>query len=232
SAGQKQQARQERPEHQADRERERTVDFLKIQPRQGEDIGVFERLGKQSHDDGGGQHGAHRDLAIGQHPVNEEENGNAGGDGEQLHDDESDRAHEVLAVSAQQELDKRHRTGGQSDRQQGQDTAGEGQSERDHLISQVGAVFLEMPDPVQGNFQRQKYSGRSDQQNNQRCELHALPGVHHGVEVADDEVLARRKVVPQELNDNFAHHPGVKLAADQGHHQHDERKERQDGVGG
>src|SRR5262249_28405472 len=45
-SGQQEQAREERPEHQADRQRERSVDFREIQPGQREDVTIFQRFGK------------------------------------------------------------------------------------------------------------------------------------------------------------------------------------------
>src|SRR6202790_4878344 len=105
-ARQQQQAREERPEHHAHGEREGAVDFLEIQPGQSHDIGIFQRFRKQSHNDGGGQHGPRGDFAIGQQPVNQKEDGDAGGDGEDFHHQESDQAHHAAAVSVQQEFHK------------------------------------------------------------------------------------------------------------------------------
>ena len=91
---------------------------------------------------------------------------------------------------------------------------------------------LETPDAVERDFQRKEHPGRRHQQDDQRDSLHALPGVDHGVEIADDEFLTGGQIVAQQLQHHFVHHARMKNAADQGHHQHDEGEERQDRIGG
>ena len=70
-AGEQQKSGQKGPEHHAHREREGPVDFGEVEPGQGQDVAVLQRFREQTHDDGGGQHGARRNLAVGQHPVDE-----------------------------------------------------------------------------------------------------------------------------------------------------------------
>ena len=48
-----------------------------------------------------GQHGFSRDFAVRQQPVNEKENGDAGGDGKYLHGDKADQLHIPGAVAVQ-----------------------------------------------------------------------------------------------------------------------------------
>jgi hypothetical protein len=64
-ASQQEESREECPEHQAYRQRERPIDFGEIELGQGQDVAVFQRLREQSRNDGGGQNGARWNLAIG-----------------------------------------------------------------------------------------------------------------------------------------------------------------------
>src|SRR5215467_13771103 len=56
--------------------------------------------------------------------------------------------------------------------------------------------------------------------------------VHDRIEVTDNEILPRRKVVAQQIRHYVIHGLRVKDPADHRHHQHDERKEREQGIGG
>src|SRR5271166_4716587 len=114
-ARQKQQSRQESPEHHGHRQGERTIHFLKIQPGQSQDVSILQRLREQSHDDGRGEHRSRRNFPVGQKPVNQKENGNAGQDGEKLHHQKSHHPHQARAVAAQQKLHERDRSRGQCD---------------------------------------------------------------------------------------------------------------------
>ena len=119
----------------------------------------------------GRQYGSRRNFAVGQHPVNKEEDGDAGGNGEHLHHYESHQPNESCAVAAQQGSHQRYVSRRQRNGQQRQHAAAERQPERDQLIAKVRAVIGKSPDAVQRDFQRHKYAGRGDQQNDQRYYL-------------------------------------------------------------
>jgi hypothetical protein len=58
-----------------------------------------------------------------------------------------------------------------------------------------------------------------------------LPRVDHSVEIADHEVLTGGQIIAQKLKHNFVHNARMKNLADKSHHQDDERKEGENGVG-
>ena len=106
SASQQQHPAQKSPEHQADREGERPVHFLKIQPGLRQQVDVLQNLGTKSDDDRRRQNRRGRYFSIRQHPVNQKEHRNAGGDGKSLHHSETKPIDKKLAMPVQQKLQR------------------------------------------------------------------------------------------------------------------------------
>src|SRR5258708_27313129 len=229
---QQEHSRQERPEHQADRDGEGPVHFRKIQPGQGEDISVLQRLGEQSHDHRRRQDSLGRHLAVRQRPVDEEEDGDAGSDRRDLHDHKVHHLHIPAVIAVQRILQDGYVSGGQSYREQGERSAGKHEPERHQLISQVGAIVAKSPDAVQRNFERQKNSSGGNQQHGQREHLRPMVRSDQRIQVPDHKFLASRKIVAQQILDNTVHHLGTNDVSDQCHQQQQEREEGQNEVGG
>src|ERR1700678_1180813 len=76
SSGEQQQTGEKRPHHQAYRNIKRTIDRLKVEPREGLNIEDLRKLPEQTDDNCRGQNGSRRDLSIGQYPVDQEEEQN------------------------------------------------------------------------------------------------------------------------------------------------------------
>ena len=135
-------------------------------------------------------------------------------------------------MSQHQELEHHLVSGSQAYGGQGKDAAAEGQQQRDNLVAQIGAVLGKSPDTVESHFQRQKNSGRGDQQNHDRNHFHAAPSHNQLGEVIDNEVLVAGEVVAEELADDVKHGLRVEHIADEPHQQDHEWEKRQDGIGG
>ena len=116
--------------------------------------------------------------------------------------------------------------GRECDGEQGERSAGEGQSERNELILQIRTIFRESPDAIEGNFQRQENTGRADEQHDDGDGLNAVMA-RHVAQVLDDEILAGRQIISQKVQDDVEHGFRMEEAPDQREQQHHERKERQ-----
>src|ERR1700687_4218036 len=232
SSRQQQQPRQKRPEHQANRDGERTIYFREIQPGQGIDISVLQRLGEQSHDHRGRQNSLSRHLAVRQQPVDKEEDGDAGSDRKDLHNHKVHHLHVPAVIAVQHILQDGYVSGGQSYREQSKRSAGKHQTERHQLISQVRAVVAKSPDAVQRNFERQKNSGGGNQQHGQREHFRPMVRPDQRIQVPDHKFLASWKIVAQQILDDTIHHLGTNDVSDQRHQQQQEREEGQNEVGG
>ena len=105
-SGKQQQAGEEGPDHQAHRDVERAIDGVQVETREREDVEVLCSLPQDSDDDGGGQNGARGDLAVGQDPVDEEEDQDADGQRENLQSRAGERAvGDVVGVAEKEKFD-------------------------------------------------------------------------------------------------------------------------------
>src|ERR1700722_17412526 len=106
----------------------------------------FGQLPKEADNDGCGKNGAGRDLAIGQHPVDEEEEQDAGESGAESQKGEGDEMEdEVVSVADEYRGGNSLLPGGGSDRSHGEDTDRERKAERDDLVVQIAAVLADSP---------------------------------------------------------------------------------------
>jgi hypothetical protein len=76
-----------------------------------------------------------------------------------------------------------------------------------------------------------KDSGRGDQQHDEGQNLSSPFHARQELKVADHKIFVAGQVVAQQLQDNVIHRLRMEDALDHGQQQHNEREERQDGVG-
>ena len=84
SAGQRQKSTDESPHHERNRDGERAVDGTEVQQRKHRDIDTLGDLPQQTRGDSGGQDGQDGQPAVGQHPVDQQEDEHADHDGGDL----------------------------------------------------------------------------------------------------------------------------------------------------
>ncbi len=120
---------------------------------------------------------------------------------------------------------------GGCDRGHGQNADRERKAERYGLIVKITAVLPDAPDAVERDLQRQKDSGRGDEQHDDRKELRAFVRVGEQLHVAHDEVLPDGEKILHHVADDLLHGARVEDVAADREQQDDEGKEREDGIG-
>src|SRR5262249_23764126 len=140
----------------------RPIYFLEIESWQQQDVRIFKDFREKSHDDRSREDSPCRDFPIRQKPIDQKENCHAGDCGKYLCSEKSNNSHEEDVVAKGEEMQQFHVSCAQGDGNQGQDSAGKGQTQRDELIANIRTVIWETPDAVERHFQRKENACRSD----------------------------------------------------------------------
>ncbi len=232
-SGEQDQTREKGPDHEAYGDRKRPVGRFQIKPGEDEDVNTLGEFPQKAGDDGSGQHGGDGELAIGEDPIDEKEDSDAEDGRRQLQNCVGEDAKdEVLRVAEEERGKQAVLGGGEGDGEERQQADGEGKAEGDDGVHEVGAVFRDPPDAIEGDFQGQEDSAGGDEQCDHGDDLHLAAGVSEQAHVLDDEVLVRGQEVTEHVAEDGLHRRRMEDVALDGPGHHDEREERQDGVGG
>ncbi len=244
-AAQQKQSAEEGPEDERDRYVKGSVGILKADHRQRCDVEELGHLPEEAGDDGCRQHRARRHLAVGQQPVDGEENQHAGHHAKGLHGhvlhgpvQAADNFHQeerdgsrakVIAQPSLRGMSRSPNTGSGAHTQHGQHATTEGHAERDHLVHQV-ITRLESPHRVQRNFERLKDAGAADEEHDDGDDFD-LVRAGHGADLANNERLIAGQVGLHHAIHRFHHGWRVEYALADGEHEHRSWEEREHGAG-
>jgi hypothetical protein len=232
-SGEEDQSGEKCPDHEADGDRKRPVGRFQVEPGEDEDVDTLGELPEQAGDDGGGKNRGDGELAVGEDPVDEKEDSDAedgrrylqNGVGEGTKD-------EVLSVAEEEPGKQAVLRGGEGDGEEREQANGKREAEGDDGVHEVGTVFRDFPDAIEGDFEGQEDSTGGDEQRDDGDDLHFAAGVGKEAHVLDDEVLVRGQEVAEHVAEDAFHRRRVEDGALDGPGHHDEWKERQDGVCG
>src|SRR5713226_2637415 len=201
---------------------------LVFAPRPHQQVEVFQQLHRQPHQNRDRRHAQRAYFAIGKQPVNQKQGQNRDGYRRKLEERQADpqrytpaeskHVPQILLVEC-----------GQEKRQERQPSADENQAQAQQLIFQIAAVGGHAPNTVQCDFERLENSISGDQQQNQRCDLHGPARLHHGNQVAPDEILFTWKIIRERDEDGvYGRGPAEAVAAQRDHHDEERKKREQD----
>src|SRR6185295_3548555 len=97
---------------------------------------------------------------------------------------------DVIGVAEEEKTEHAMMCGGERDGDEGEGADGEGQTQGDNLVHEIGAVEFGAPDLVEGDFERYEDPGGGDEEHDDGGDLHAAMRAREDGHVADDEVLA------------------------------------------
>src|SRR5271170_56608 len=135
---------------------------------------------------------------------------------------------EILGLAYEKKGEKAVLRGGEGNREERQESDGEGQAERDNGVHEIRAVFGDSPDAVEGDFEGQEDSAGGDEECDNGDNLRLAAGVSEQAHVLDDEVLVRRQEVAEHVAEDGFHRGRVKDVPLDGPGHHDEGEERED----